>query len=65
MKSDYQHDSAESESRRLLAELEQLEREQKTLDLRDRRVIEDYQRRVQSLRSKIHGRARLPQRRSG
>jgi hypothetical protein len=49
------HDDAgaPTEHLRLLAELEQLEREERELDLRDARAVEECQRKIEFLRQKI------------
>ena len=46
-------DELAARSRRLLAQLEQLEQEQRTLNLRDPGVIDEHQRRLESLRREI------------
>ena len=42
-----------TEHQRLVVELEQLEQEQRALNLRDRRAVDECQRRIEALRQKI------------
>jgi hypothetical protein len=48
-----QNDDLESTSRRLLAQLDQLEREQRAVNLRDPDAVEEYRRRVESLKGQV------------